>query len=697
MLSLDKDTILRVFSLSMKIDINSKQIKFAFGAILFILLIIIAIQFSILSGKYDRQITMLSTEIEDNNRKYILLEDDVRSINEGSNEVRRILSLPMSDLSISDSEKTIVNPEGSDDNLAFYNAVDYIIIHSDKTQMEIDFHDLLYSDGVTEYLLKKKLQIIKTGPSSYELLKSHNFYFKVKTDSPRNPNIEISSILSSQESFLLKEIIDNNSLLFSYIDHELSLLDQHYSNYDLLQNDFENLTYDRPLNTYLDSESLKLSELKSDRSGYYYIINNNDMTFSIKLALDCLSLQFTIGDSKFDKYPNFYTALIQILKDSDKRTGEIRLVDTAKLKVESVLGDEAFKAYLKQSNFKVNLISREDNDYFYYDITDKKDELIGSFAVQKIIGDIYLMDSEDIMISSLKYLGSPAQSEEIPLMDIPENLPLIVDKYSNNSSTTFVLIGSHENNADTIIIVHTDGNTGKMTLIAVPRDLYYQERKINDYYRSYGGDKFTEILSDITGLSINGYVAVDMYAFIDLINILGGIDISLESDLIDPTYMVRDNGEWSTLYYKKGTHHLNGIESLRIVRSRHTSSDFGRTSRQQLVIQGIKDKMAGLDITDLGTFLKLFQTLENYLDTNFSAIEMLSLFMKYKDTEVNRKQGLSTFNVLYNTYTNIYKLEDKSKQYENDFYRGYWILLPRKDDWNVIKWYIRSLIEDNEA
>ena len=185
-----------------------------------------------------------------------------------------------------------------------------------------------------------------------------------------------------------------------------------------------------------------------------------------------------------------------------------------------------------------------------------------------------------------------------------------------------------------------------------------------------------------------------MYAFIDLINILGGIDIYLESDLIDPTYMVRDNGEWSTLYYKKGTHHLNGIESLRIARSRHTSSDFGRTSRQQLVIQGIKDKMSGLDISDLGTFLKLFQTLENYLDTNFSAMEMLGLFMKYKDTEVNRKQGLSTFNVLYNTYTNIYKLKDKSKQYEDDFYRGYWILLPRKDDWNVIKWYIRSLIED---
>ena len=136
---------------------------------------------------------------------------------------------------------------------------------------------------------------------------------------------------------------------------------------------------------------------------------------------------------------------------------------------------------------------------------------------------------------------------------------------------------------------------------------------------------------------------------------------------------------------------------MRIARSRHTSSDFGRTSRQQLIIQGIKDRLAGFDITDLGTILQLFQTMDKYLNSNFSAVEMLSLFIKYRDTEIDRKQGLSVFNVLYNTYTNIYKLEDKSKQYEEDFYRGYWILLPRKDDWNVIKWYIRSLIEDNET
>lgn len=675
---------------------KSKQIIPAFSILLIILLIIIAIQYSGLSRKYEKQTDRLFNEIEEYHRKYTLLEENLRSLNSNSNEVRRILSLPESNLSIFDSEKMIEISDNGADNLAFYNAVDYMLIHADKIEMEIELNNFLNSDVVEGYLLKKKLQIIKIGPSSYKLLISNNPYFTVTTDNPKNPTIFITSILSKKESFLLKEIIDNNSLLFTHIDLEIPLIDQHYDNYNQLKKKFVHLAVDRSLNNYFNSENLEISDLKSDKNGYYYFISNKDLTFSIKVALESLSLQFSIAGRKFDRYTDFYAAIREVLENSDKRTEEIRLVELSKLKVESVLSDEAFYSYLKKNDFEVNLTPREDNDYFYYDIKAGIGDLVGSFAVQKIIGDIYLMDSEDIMISSLKFLESSVKTQEVPVIDIPENLPLIIDKYSNKSSTTFVVIGSHENNADTIIIVHADENTGKMTLVAVPRDLYYQERKINDYYRTYGGNKFTEILSDITGLSIKGYVAVDMYAFIDLINILGGIDINLESDLIDPTYMVRNNGEWSTLYYKKGNHHLNGIESLRIARSRHTSSDFGRTSRQQLVIQGIKDKMSGLDITDLGTILKLFQTLENYLDTNFSAMEMLSLFMKYKDTEVNRKQGLSTFNVLYNTYTNINKLEDKSRQFEDDFYRGYWILLPRKDDWNVIKWYIRSLIEDDE-
>lgn len=195
-------------------------------------------------------------------------------------------------------------------------------------------------------------------------------------------------------------------------------------------------------------------------------------------------------------------------------------------------------------------------------------------------------------------------------------------------------------------------------------------------------------------MKIAGYVGVDMYAFIDVINILGGIDVELKSDISDPTYKIRDNGIWKTLYYSKGKHHLNGLEALRIARSRHTSSDFGRSDRQQLILKGVKDKLNELNISDMDKVYSIFKTADRYLDTNISTMEMISIFMKYKNSDIEKKDGLSVFNVLYNTYSNIYNLKDKSRQFDDNFNRGAWILLPRNDDWNVIKWYINGLINE---
>jgi polyisoprenyl-teichoic acid--peptidoglycan teichoic acid transferase len=679
----------------MKIQKNNKT--FIFAGLIIVLLILI-VQFLFLSVKYQNQSESLKNQIEDSREKELLLEKNLILLNEQSNEVRRILSLPQSFLMESETNNDKEISPDANKNLSFYNAVDFIKTFTTKAKMENDFNKFVNSANIKEYFKNKGFKLSKTGPSDYEIFQSDNLYFTLRVDNSQNPVIQIISFEEINNYISLEEVKADNSLIFNYLDKEIPVIEKHYTDFSEMMTEFNKLKTDNQFLNFLKKHKLQISELKKLINKSSYEISNKDKSFIVKIFLDKINLKFNLLNSTFTDYSLFSQSLKQYLIDTDTRTEEIKVVDLAKIRIESVFAEESFKSYLNQNSLKIKSITREDNDYFYYDILDGQSDLIGSFAVQKFLGDIYLMDPEDIMISSLKYLETSTKigRDREDTIEIPDNLPQIIDKYSNSDSSTFVVIGSHENNADTIIMVHADGISGKVSLIAIPRDLYYQDNKINDYYRTYGGEKFIDVLSDITGLNIEGYIAVDMYAFIDLINILGGIDITLQSDLIDPTYMVRDNGEWSTLFYTRGAHHLNGIESLRIARSRHSSSDFGRTSRQQLVLEGIKGKMALLDISDMGTILDVFRTLKKYLDTNFSSMELLSLFIKYKDSNLERKQGLSTFNVLYNTYTNIYKLKDKSKQYDEGFYRGYWILLPRKNDWNVIKWYIRSLIEENE-
>jgi len=277
-------------------------------------------------------------------------------------------------------------------------------------------------------------------------------------------------------------------------------------------------------------------------------------------------------------------------------------------------------------------------------------------------------------------------------MIIPENIPSINNLYSDEDSITFLLVGTHERNTDTMILIHADKTSGKAFMIGIPRDLYWKGRKINSIYQYFGPQQFKKELSEITGLNISNYIIVDMYAFIDIINILGGIEVSLEEDLIDPTYRTRENGEWSTLNYPRGTYNLNGIEALRIARSRHGSNDFDRSQRQQLIIEAFLNRFLEFNVTDVDKVYGLIQALYEYVDTDFSLFDMMSIYNNYGKSSLAGKHVLSFDNILYDTYSNIYLLEDQDVELPADYNKGAWILLPEGNDWNNIRWYIRQII-----
>jgi len=231
----------------------------------------------------------------------------------------------------------------------------------------------------------------------------------------------------------------------------------------------------------------------------------------------------------------------------------------------------------------------------------------------------------------------------------------------------------------------------------VPRDIYYKGRKLNAYYRLYGPERLKEIVEIITGLKISRYFFIDMFAFIDVINILGGIDITLDQDLIDPTYKVRNNGVWSTLYYKKGTYHLDGIETLRIARARHFTPVFSRDDRQQKIIISLHNKISELSITDFDVIYNIIKTVITYLDTDISITESLGLLNDVKNINKFNKIILSTENILTQTHTNLMYLGLEEDDVDDDFDKGAWILVPVNNNWNNINYFLQKTMQVNSS
>lgn len=195
-----------------------------------------------------------------------------------------------------------------------------------------------------------------------------------------------------------------------------------------------------------------------------------------------------------------------------------------------------------------------------------------------------------------------------------------------------------------------------------------------------------------------------MYAFIDIVNILGGIEITLDEDLVDPTYRVRNNGTWSTLYYKKGEHHLDGIETLRVARARHFTPVFSRDDRQQKILAALIEKISELSIVNFNQIYEMLRTIYQYLETDITIQESLAAISDLKNIKIINKHVLTTNNVLEQTYSTLFHLGlsmDNIDEFDDDANLGAWILIPRNNDWHQLHRHINNIIKgtytDNEV
>lgn len=288
--------------------------------------------------------------------------------------------------------------------------------------------------------------------------------------------------------------------------------------------------------------------------------------------------------------------------------------------------------------------------------------------------------------------------------NIPENLPEYSEGLlSNPEELNILVMGKHGSLTDTLIFANINSITRKVTFISIPRDLYVNGRKINSYYSLYGMDELKRQIERISGYKIDNYILVDMYMFIDLVDLVGGIDIHLNSAVSDPTYKTLDNGVWGTMYFAAGDHHLNGKQALRLARSRHTSSDFARAERQQEIIKALKNKAINFGFGDINNLTEIIKTVLAKTETDINLQQAITYYLRYNSFEIGTNNVMTSGNILNSTYTAEMggaapeeeceeKLNQETGQTEKvcKVNRGAYILLPRGNNWNVIKWYFRE-------
>ena len=173
---------------------------------------------------------------------------------------------------------------------------------------------------------------------------------------------------------------------------------------------------------------------------------------------------------------------------------------------------------------------------------------------------------------------------------------------------------------DTMITISVDPTTGRLAFISLPRDasniplpkqwpayralggkwnnkintLYANARSRSDLFpgndKNRGYNALMGALGELYGLDIKYYMAVDLNSFRAVVSALGGVVVDVQLPVMDTAYSTSDGRGKLKLYIPPGMSRMNGQDALAYARSRHGSSDFDRSARQQRVITSVRDQ-----------------------------------------------------------------------------------------------------------
>jgi LCP family protein required for cell wall assembly len=288
----------------------------------------------------------------------------------------------------------------------------------------------------------------------------------------------------------------------------------------------------------------------------------------------------------------------------------------------------------------------------------------------------YLLSIKTSLVNSINEKDSAIKNLQEQKTQL-EQIAALEQVKDDGNLLTVLLLGENDGLTDTMMLAIINVSNDSITLVGIPRDLYINGRKINSIYNSYGVDKLMQDIYQITNIYPDKYIVFSLDTFVDAIDLIGGIDLFVKKAIYDDAYPTNDNG-YTVYSITEGSHHLNGEEALKYVRSRKSTSDYDRSERQQQVLQAVRVKLKLQDIlNDLNKASDFFTTIVSGLNTNINFFEGIEYFEKYQNFVIKSGNVLSTGNVLVASTT----------------LDGQFILLPKNNDYYLIKYQISELIK----
>ena len=229
---------------------------------------------------------------------------------------------------------------------------------------------------------------------------------------------------------------------------------------------------------------------------------------------------------------------------------------------------------------------------------------------------------------------------------------------NSNNITNILLIGTdgRENEdsfrSDCMIIATLDMEHKSIKLTSLARDTYVDipgvgKGKLNEAYFWRKQDLLFKTIKNNFGIDIYKYIQVDFDNLMNIIFVLGGVEVNVEQHELEAVNNLIPTSYESCTYENKGDlklldstgmQKLNGYQAIAYTRIRYSDNAINRDSRQREVLMSVLRDLKGKATSG---YSKTLKELAPYYSTNVTSSEILDLAANaYSSGAVNNvKQG----------------------------------------------------------
>lgn len=212
-------------------------------------------------------------------------------------------------------------------------------------------------------------------------------------------------------------------------------------------------------------------------------------------------------------------------------------------------------------------------------------------------------------------------------------------------------IGGGRGRTDSIMIATINSVDQELKLTSIMRDSYvqipgYTDNKINAAYHNGGMASLIKTVKKNFGIEVDGYVLVNFDSFEDIVDAVGGIDITLDEKEVRYLNSTNYISDPSNHTLSVGKNHMNGNQALGFARVRYVMrdgeyGDFARTLRHRTVMQALFQRVQDKSTLELIAMIpKILPMLTTDIKKN-DLVKYITMGVKVREQNSN----IATLNV----------------------------------------------------